>query len=218
MKEKKGLIFACDLQEKEKALEVTKEVSDYIDAVKVNYPLILSTGIKFISDLSEYAPVISDFKVADVPHVNKIICKKTFENNSYGVICHSFVGKKSLEACKEIADDFNSKLFSVVEMSHPGAQRFIHPISKELCKLSKEVGVDGVVAPGNDINRLRDVRRLIGDKLNILSPGIGLQGGKTRKAIEAGADYVIVGRKIYESKNPRKTTRKLKMKIENERS
>jgi orotidine-5'-phosphate decarboxylase len=42
-----------------------------------------------------------------------------------------------------------------------------------------------------------------------LTPGIGAQGGKVRDAIKAGADYVIVGRSIYESENPREVARRL---------
>jgi len=36
----------------------------------------------------------------------------------------------------------------------------------------------------------------------ILSPGIGTQGGNAKKAIEAGATYLIVGRLIYKSSSP----------------
>ena len=35
-----------------------------------------------------------------------------------------------------------------------------------------------------------------------LSPGIGAQGGQAREAVQAGTDYPIVGRAIYESENP----------------
>lgn len=213
MKRKKGLIFACDLQERKKALSVTEKISDHIDAVKVNYPLILSCGLDIISELANYAPVISDFKVADIPHINGIISRKVFENDAYGLISHSFLGKKSLEACKKVAEEYDSKIFSVVEMSHRGAKEFIHPHYKELCALSKKVGVDGVIAPGNDLKRLSNVRKIIGEELDILSPGIGFQGGEANKALKAGADYIIVGRKIYKSNEPEKISKKLKDKI-----
>jgi orotidine-5'-phosphate decarboxylase len=38
--------------------------------------------------------------------------------------------------------------------------------------------------------------------MKILSPGVGAQGGDARKAIEAGADFVIVGRSIYNAEDP----------------
>ncbi|PTD93677.1 orotidine-5'-phosphate decarboxylase [archaeon SCG-AAA382B04] len=215
MNNEKGLIFACDLQDREKAIEITKKVKKYIDGVKVNYPLILSSDINIISKLSRYAPVISDFKIADVPHINKIICKKAFENGAQGVISHSFLGKKSLEVCREVADSYNSELFSVVEMSHSGAEKFIHPKVDDLCELSKKVGVDGVIAPGNDAKRLRKVRNLLGKNLDILSPGVGFQGGEVENALEAGANFIIVGRKIYRSNKPKEVAKELKDKINN---
>jgi orotidine-5'-phosphate decarboxylase len=42
---------------------------------------------------------------------------------------------------------------------------------------------------------------LVGN-LNILSPGVGAQGGSASAAIKAGADYIIVGRSIYNAENP----------------
>ena len=52
----------------------------------------------------------------------------------------------------------------------------------------------------NERDRGRYVRDLeiafIGDR-KILSPGVGAQGGSASSAIQAGADYVIVGRAIY---------------------
>ena len=38
--------------------------------------------------------------------------------------------------------------------------------------------------------------------LKIISPVVGAQGGNSKDAIEAGADYIIVGRGIYLSDNP----------------
>ena len=38
--------------------------------------------------------------------------------------------------------------------------------------------------------------------LTIISPGVGTQGGSAGDTIRAGADYVIVGRSIYQSDDP----------------
>ena len=45
------------------------------------------------------------------------------------------------------------------------------------------------------------VRGLVGD-LEIISPGVGAQGGSSKETIKAGANYIIVGRGIYCSDNP----------------
>ena len=37
---------------------------------------------------------------------------------------------------------------------------------------------------------------------SIISPGVGMQGGSAGDTIRAGAEYVIVGRSIYQSDDP----------------
>ena len=36
----------------------------------------------------------------------------------------------------------------------------------------------------------------------IISPGVGAQGGDPKETIKAGADFIIVGRGIYHADNP----------------
>ena len=55
-------------------------------------------------------------------------------------------------------------------------------------------------------------KKIIGDR-EILSPGVGAQGGSASEAIKAGADYVIVGRAIYKSDNPRKVAEDIASEI-----
>ena len=44
--------------------------------------------------------------------------------------------------------------------------------------------------------------RKIAIDLSIISPGVGAQGGSVGGTIRAGADYVIVGRSIYQPDDP----------------
>jgi orotidine-5'-phosphate decarboxylase len=64
------------------------------------------------------------------------------------------------------------------------------------------------VAPATRPERIVALRKII-DNLEIISPGVGAQGGKASDAIRAGADYIIVGRAIYESTDPATAARKL---------
>jgi len=49
--------------------------------------------------------------------------------------------------------------------------------------------------------------RLIVGQRQILSPGVGVQGGRAADAISAGADAVIVGRAITDAADPAKAAR-----------
>ena len=67
--------------------------------------------------------------------------------------------------------------------------------------MALEVGATGVVAPATRPEDVAKVKNLIGD-LEIISPGVGAQGGDPKETIKAGADFIIVGRGIYQADNP----------------
>jgi len=117
------------------------------------------------------------------------------------VIAQAFPGRDSLLACAKSAEVHCSDLFVVTEMSHPGAEIFMAPLAEDMARLAKDVGAAGVVAPATRPERIRLIRSIIGGMI-IISPGVGAQGGSASAALQAGADYLIVGRSIYESENP----------------
>ncbi len=206
MKFEKGLILALDVRERERALSVAKSASEWIDAVKINYPLVLGAGPDIIKDLSKTIPIICDFKVADIPNTNRLIVAEAVERGASGVIVHGFVGKDSVEACVKAAD--GKDIYMVTEMSHPGGKEYTGAVGEELASRAKEFGVAGIIAPATRPERISHLKELIGG-LKVLSPGVGAQGGSAVGAIEAGANAIIVGRSIYQAKDPGKAAYKL---------
>jgi orotidine-5'-phosphate decarboxylase len=71
-----------------------------------------------------------------------------------------------------------------------------------IAKMAADEKASGVVAPATRPERVREIRKIIGNDLTIISPGVGAQGGSASDAIRAGADWVIVGRSIYQAKEP----------------
>jgi orotidine-5'-phosphate decarboxylase len=201
MRKKTGLILALDVLSRERALDLASSIGDRFDAIKVGYPLILAAGLGIVREISAAVPVIADLKVADIPNTNKLICRQALQAGASGLIAHAFPGRDSLEACMEAAHSFGAELFVVTEMSHPGAGQFMAPLAEEMARLAVEVGASGVVAPATRPERIRTIRSLVGEKI-IISPGVGAQGGSPTKALEAGADYLILGRSVVEARNP----------------
>ncbi|GCC10566.1 orotidine 5'-phosphate decarboxylase [archaeon] len=200
----KGLIIALDVTDKEKALNIAEETSSYVQAIKVGYPLVLSSGLDIIEELMSYTEtVIADFKVADIPNTSKIICRLARNAGAACVIVHGFVGEDVLKACSEIVD-----IIVVAEMSHPGAEAFIQPVSEEIALLACEYA-RGIVAPATRPERITKLRYVVGRKLLIISPGVKAQGAEIGDAMRAGADFEIVGREIYESERPGEKARKI---------
>lgn len=213
MRKKTRLITALDVTDKSQALSISKEIEYFVDAIKVGYPLVLESGLGIIGMIAEFAPVIADFKVADIPNTDRLICEEAFKAGASAVIVHGFTGRDSLMECVNTGREHHGDIYVVTEMSHPGALEFLQPAAYELAHLAVECRATGVVAPATRLERVREIRRIVGD-MSIISPGVGAQGGSAAEAIRAGADYVIVGRSIYNSKAPGMEAGKIVREIE----
>lgn len=207
MKRRTGVVLALDETDPEKALAVAREVAPYIDAVKINWPLVLSAGPDMIGRLAEISEVICDFKVADIPNTVRLIVENCVSRGASAVIVHAFTGDDSMRAAVEAAG-VKADIIAVTEMSHPGGTMFTAKHAEELAHVGADNGAKGFIAPATRPDRIAAVRAVVGS-LTILSPGVGAQGGSARAAIEAGADYVIVGRAIYGSDDPAGTARSI---------
>jgi len=201
MRKENRLILALDETECEKAVNIAQKVNKYVDAIKINYPLVLSSGLEIVRRISTLNDVICDFKVADIPNTNRLIAEQAFSMGAKGLIVHAFTGSDSLQACIEVAKKYDASVYVVVEMSHPGALEFIQERTDDFAKLAVKCGAQGVIAPATRPERIAHIRKLVGE-LQILSPGVGVQGGCAKEAVANGADYVIVGRSIYTAKEP----------------
>ena len=208
MKKETRLILALDVTSRENALSLAGRLHRYFDAIKIGYPLILAAGLGVVKEIADLAPVIADLKVADIPNTNRLICRAAFGAGARGVIAQAFPGKDSLLACAESATQHGADLYVVTEMSHPGAEMFMAPQAEEMARLAAEVGAAGVVAPATRPERIRRIKSIIGERI-IISPGVGAQGGSAGAALEAGADYIIVGRSIYQAEDPEGEAKRL---------
>ncbi|AFL95671.1 orotidine 5'-phosphate decarboxylase [Thermococcus cleftensis] len=206
----KRLILALDVYERERALEIAECTADYLWAVKVNWPLIIGSGLGIITELRQVTglPVIADLKLADIPNTNRLIARKVFDAGADYIIAHGFVGREGVNAIMELGETI-----IVVEMSHPGAEEFIQPATDKLIELANELEPFGVIAPATRPERVAYIRSKLKPGIKILTPGVGAQGGKAGEVLKAGADYVIVGRSIYASENPREAARNLHREI-----
>ncbi|MFZ0004975.1 MAG: orotidine-5'-phosphate decarboxylase [Methanoregula sp.] len=201
------LILALDVTEKKKALDIACTCAPNLDAIKIGYPLVLSVGLSIAADLEKAGlPLIADFKVADIPNTNKIICDKVFDAGFSGIICHGFPGMDSMKACVASAHSHHGACYVVAEMSHPGGTEFFSSgVAERIAGNAIIAGADGIIAPATRPDRVRVLRGFVGNK-KILSPGIGAQGGDA-DAVAALVDGIIIGRAIYEAGDPVAATR-----------
>jgi uridine monophosphate synthetase len=190
----------------ENACHLAAAVAPHVVALKLNYPLVLATGVEVAHHLKivvPEVPLIADFKVADIDSTNAWIARHTFAAGFDAIIVHGFIGNDAIQAVLDEARNYGDRgVVLVVDMSHPGATQFIHPQTQEMARMAVKLRVSGVIAPGTRPEHVSEIRSWIGSPPLILAPGVGAQGGKPGSAIAAGANYEIIGRTIYQAKHP----------------
>ncbi len=196
------LILALDTTNRSDAVRIAHATAPHLDAIKIGYPLVLAEGLGIAREIAECGlPLIADFKVADIPNTTRLIAEQVFAAGFSGIICHGFPGPDSVQTCTDVAHAQGGACFVVAEMSHPGGAAFFQGgVAERIAAMVCETGADGIIAPATRPERTRKLREIIGEK-QILSPGVGAQGGDPRE-IAGLVDGIIVGRAIYEAQDP----------------
>lgn len=201
---KTSIIHALDVEDLTTAIGIARAVEPFVDAIKLPWVFVMANGVRALGKIRGEVdlPIIADFKVADIPEISSTIVSRAIESGADGITLQGFVGKDTLKMCIEEAHKSSAYTFVVTEMSHPGAEQFMQPVGAEIAELARELGSDGIVAPATRPERTREYRRIVGDEVMIISPGVGAQGATFGEAIRAGADYEIIGRVIYRAQEP----------------
>ncbi|MCL4477408.1 MAG: orotidine-5'-phosphate decarboxylase [Nitrospirae bacterium] len=223
MRNKKGIIFAADIIEKSTLFEITQEVSPYIDAIKVGNIVLYTHGWEIITDLKRLTalPVIADLKLMDIPEIAERIAKSAAEAGVDGIIVCGTAGSDTIAACMRFIKD--NMVFVFTEFTHCGGL-IKRKMADDYIEIAQILGCAGIQVPGTKENRIRRVRKRVGNDLIIICCGVGSQNYCDRKkvktsfgsAIAAGADYEIIGRAIYSpttSVTPREAAMLAKKKI-----
>ncbi|HKM42277.1 MAG TPA: orotidine-5'-phosphate decarboxylase [Methanocorpusculum sp.] len=207
------LLLALDVKGSDEAIRVANSCEGELDAIKIGYPLVLSAGLGIVKELAKAnIPVIADFKVADIPNTNSLICDEVFAAGCSGIITHAFCGSDSLAAVVDGAHDHGGIALAVCEMSHPGALDFLTGVNAEkMAKMAKDAGADGIIAPATRPDRTMILRNIIGNTMKIYSPGVGAQGAQPED-IKKYVDGIIVGRAIYQAEDPGKAAHNFRVR------
>jgi orotidine-5'-phosphate decarboxylase len=210
------IIVALDVATKEKALELVKELRDRISFFKIGLQLYTAEGPEIVrAVLSTGAKVWLDLKLYDIPNT---VAKAVESANNLGVhmlTVHLSGGSEMIRAATA-ARATNMLLLGVTVLTSATEQtlREIGVASKvddqvsRLTRLGVEAGIDGVVASPHEIKKLRAE---FGDKIKIAVQGIRPTWAEPgdqkrfmtpREALEAGADYIGIGRPIIAHPQP----------------
>jgi len=238
LKDAPGIVPAIDMRLGKAVVYVDKlgGLTDEITGLKVGSDVVDDYGFMMMTslfaDIESDLPVILDLQKrgTDVPFMIKrqveTASKRSF--NAYigsplGSGSNSDLDEKkigSLEAFVKYCNDNDIAPIIVLEMTQPGATRFIRTgAPEELTRISLDLGVKYFVAPATKPERIKVYRNIIGDQGEIISPGSGKQktGDVVKDAVNAvneGADHLVIGRGIYESDNHVDTIKRIFEAIE----
>ena len=138
------------------------------------------------------------------------------------IIVNPFVGySEGLDSLLKKSKSKNKGVLFLVYMSHAGAkdgygldimkQGKKKKLYTEFIERAKRWHADGIIVGANRPKLIKEISNLTHNNLDIYTPGIGTQGGDVSKSVKSGANYIIVGRSILNSRNPSLTTSRIRV-------
>lgn len=214
------IIVALDYDNKDKALAFVDKINPQMCRLKVGKEMFTLFGPEFVRDLVDRQfEVFLDLKFHDIPNTVAKACKAAAELGVWMVNVHASGGKPMMEAALKAVRGSShpqTKLIAVTvltSMDNAQMEQINGNVSVaeqvgRLASLTVESGLDGIVCSAKEAESLRKV---IPAGFLLVTPGIRPHGSDTgdqkrvmtpADAIEAGVDYLVMGRPITQASNP----------------
>lgn len=199
--EGKGIIFSPDLIEMDECLRIIDKCYKFFAAVKIGNVTLYKYSIKTLQQIKRHfdIPVICDFKLMDIPDIAVEIFGLGAANGMDGAMIWGLAGKETIYRCISSFPDL--MIFVLTEYTHT-SDIINKRTSDHLASIAVELGAHGIQAPATRPSRISELRKIVGEKLKIISCGVGYQGASYGTAVKFGADFEIIGRAIYQAPNP----------------
>lgn len=218
------LIVALDLDDLDLATELVRSLAQEVGMFKIGKQLFTHAGpqaVRLIQDLG--GEIFLDLKFHDIPNT---VAKAAIEATRLGVKMFNVHASGSLEMMRLTVKEVErvsrqQKLRRPImlgvtvltslgqeDLQRLGVEHKIADQVVRLALLTKEAGMDGVVASPHEV---ADIRHACGQRFVIVTPGIRPAESQRNDqqrvmtpadAVRAGVDYIVVGRPILEAQNP----------------
>ena len=217
------IIVALDVATKAQALVLVEQLHDKISFFKIGLQLYTAQGPEIVrAVLATGVKIFLDLKLHDIPNT---VARAVESASSLGLqmlTIHLSGGSEMIRAATGVRTN-NMSILGVTVLTNANDQTLRETgisdtFDKQVVRLAKlgiENGIDGMVASPHEIKSLRAE---FGDKIKIVVPGIRPSWSEPgdqkrfmtpREAIEAGADYLVIGRPITAHKNPREAVERI---------
>ncbi len=221
----KRIIVALDSNNFINCIRIVKLLKDDVYAFKIGYEFFLNFGIEGYKKIKYVSPkIFLDLKLHDIPNTVKKGIEAIEKLKPILTTVHISGGDQMLKSTI-IKKNRNTKILGVSILTSLDSNQTlkyynnknINSLVKKFIKAAKKFKLDGVVCSPKEIDL---VRKEVGNNFLIVTPGIRPAGYKSKNddqkrtlspkmAIKKGADLLVIGRPITESKNPLKNLREI---------
>ena len=230
------IIVALDLRGYDEIINLVDKLNDAV-WFKVGAVNFTAYGTKLIEELKKRKKkVFLDLKYHDIPNTVKESVYAACELDVNMLTIHSIGGIDMMKAAQEAVKEFETKhnkkgpqilaVTVLTSMNDDNLKRdmFIEmSVEETVLKLANnalKAGINGLVASAKETKLLREK---FGDYFTIVTPGIrpvwAAKNDQKRvvtpkDAIGMGSNYIVIGRPIYGSDNPKEAFEKIRRELE----
>ena len=215
---KERLVVALDRSTREEILTMATRLQGAAGMLKIGLQAYVANGPSIVRALvARGEKVFLDLKFHDIPNTASHAVAEARRLGASIVNVHASGGSAMMRACREAMPRGEGLLLGVTvltslgdgELAAIGHREGAEATVLRLARMAQDAGLDGVVASPREIAA---IRAACGPEFVILTPGIRGAGDAkgdqqrtmgAREAVEAGADYIVVGRPITEAADPR---------------
>lgn len=213
------LIVALDYPEAAPALALAERLDPRMARLKVGKELFVAAGPELVRTLTARGfQVFLDLKFHDIPNTVAAACRAAARLGVWMLNVHASGGLKMMQAARAALEGLPTRprLIAVTVLTSLGREDLaqvgldLEPEAQvlRLARLAQAAGLDGVVCSAREAPLLR---RELGPDFLLVTPGVRPAGSATddqqrvltpAQALQAGADYLVVGRPITQAPDP----------------
>ncbi|WP_068714139.1 orotidine-5'-phosphate decarboxylase [Vibrio tritonius] len=214
------VIVALDYDNQADAFAFVDKIDPATCRLKVGKEMFTLFGPDFVKELHRRGfQVFLDLKFHDIPNTCSKAVRAAAELGVWMVNVHASGGERMMTASREILEPYGKDrplLIGVTvltsmeqsDLQGIGIDRLPQQQVITLATLTKNAGLDGVVCSAQEASLLKGE---LGKDFKLVTPGIrpaGSAAGDQRRimtpydAVQAGSDYLVIGRPITQAENP----------------
>ena len=228
---KNPIIAALDVPSAEQALKLAEQLAPAVGAFKVGKELFVAAGPDIVKKIrATGAAVFLDLKFHDIPNTVAKADASAVRLDVQMLTIHTSGGGEMMRAAEKSAQDTAKSLgrqpplvlgvtvltsLDSNALAEIGCETNVGHQVERLALLAVKSELRGLVCSPLEI---ADLRQILPAHIQLVTPGIRTGAEKSddqkrtltpREAIQAGANWLVIGRPIYAAKDPRAAAEKI---------